>query len=99
MPAFTLDDTIVASSQQVSADLSGEAVILSLPQGVYFGVDGVAARIWALVQKPARLSTVAETLVAEFDVTAEQCARDVLAFASQLAEQGLVDRVGDGVDS
>jgi hypothetical protein len=93
MPAsLTLDDTVVVSDNQVSADLSGEVVILGMKEGAYFGVEQAGARIWALLQAPCRLRDVVETLVAEYEVPAEQCAADVLAFVEDLAERGLVIR-------
>ena len=41
---------VVVTKDQVSADLSGEAAILNLKSGIYYGLDNVGARIWTLVQ-------------------------------------------------
>jgi hypothetical protein len=89
---LTLDDTLVVSDHQVSADLSGEVVILGMKEGAYFGVEDAGARIWSLLQTPHRLGEVVTTLTAEYDVPAEQCAADVLAFVGELADLGLVVR-------
>ena len=43
---------ITASKEQVSSDLAGEVIILGLKSGSYFGLDGVGALIWSLIQKP-----------------------------------------------
>jgi hypothetical protein len=88
--SLTLNDTVVVSDNQVSADLSGEVVILGMKQGAYFGVDAAGARIWELLQTPRRLGDVVATLTAEYAVPEEQCATDVLAFVEDLASQGLV---------
>ncbi len=92
-PPLTLDDTVAATPDQVSADLTGEVVILGMRDGVYYGADNVGARIWALVQQPMRLAAVVETLVAEFNVDTTQCAADVLVFVGSLVAKGLVARV------
>ncbi len=93
MPSsLTLDDTLVVSENQVSADLSGEVVILGMKEGAYFGVDEAGARIWALVQTPRRLRDVVALLVAEYDVPPEQCAAELLAFVEDLVARGLVVR-------
>lgn len=93
MPSsLTLDDTLVVSQNQVSADLSGEVVILGMKEGAYFGVDEAGARIWALLQTPRRLDDVVAMLVTEYDVPADQCAAEVLAFAEDLVGRGLVIR-------
>ena len=87
------ESVVVASSDQVSCDLAGEAVILSLRTGAYHGLDPIAARIWTLVQKPSDVASICETLVAEYDVTAEQCTREVVVLLNQLAEWQLIDVV------
>ncbi len=35
---------VVVANEQVSCDLSGDAVILQLKDGVYYGLDGVGGR-------------------------------------------------------
>jgi len=93
MPAsLSLDDAVVVSENQVSADLSGEVVILGMKEGAYFGVDAAGTRIWALLQTRQLLRDVVATLVGEYDVPEEQCASDVLAFVEDLVERGLVVR-------
>lgn len=90
--ALTLQDTLVASTDQVAADLAGEVVILGMKEGAYFSVSEAAARIWTLLQEPRRLADVVDALTAEYDVPADRCATEVLAFAEDLAARGLVVR-------
>ncbi len=90
---LTINDIVAATRHQVSAELSDEAVILGMRDGVYYGVEAVGARIWSLVQQPVCLSAVVETLVAEFDVESPECSADVLAFVRSLLAKGLVERV------
>ncbi|MBX9928021.1 MAG: PqqD family protein, partial [Gemmatimonadaceae bacterium] len=88
-----LDAVWRVSDDQVSADLSGEVVILGMREGAYFGVDAVAARIWQLLQTPTALRTVRDVIVAEYEVDADTAARDLDAFVAQLAARGLVTRI------
>lgn len=92
---LTLADSVVVSDNQVSADLSGEVVILGMQEGAYFGVDAAGARIWALLQTPRRLGELVTTLTDEYAVPADQCAADVLAFVEDLLDRGLVTRGAD----
>lgn len=94
-PPITALTRVVASRGQLSAKLSGEAVILGLKDGVYFGLEGSGARIWDLVQQPAALGDVARTLSREFEVTADDAMRDLLALAGDLLNRGLLDVVPD----
>jgi hypothetical protein len=82
--------TVVASKNQVSCDLAGEAAILNLENSVYYGLDPVGARIWSLIQAPVSVTALRDAIVAEYDVDAERCERDLLDLLAQLAEAKLV---------
>ncbi len=92
-PALTPDTTVVRSSDQASADLGGEAAILNLKDGVYYGLDAVGARIWELIEEPRTVRDVCDTLCNEYDVDAERCERDLIALLTELAQHGLIDIV------
>lgn len=83
--------SVVASAEQVSCDLFDEAVVLSLRDGAYYGMNPVAARVWQLVQQPTHLSALCDALLAEYDVPADQCEREVMALLRQLVEWKLVE--------
>jgi hypothetical protein len=92
------DSIVVASSEQVACDLDGEVVILSLRNGAYYGLDPVATRIWALVERPRAVSSVCEVLLAEYEgVSAEQCLSEVLALLTDLQSWGLITVVEPGM--
>lgn len=94
---FSRDSCVVASDDQVSTALGDETVILGMADGVYYGLDAVGARIWALLATPHRVSQLVGTILDEFDVSAEQCERDVLALLDELSERRLVrEVVGEG---
>lgn len=90
---LTLDSRVVAGRDQVSANLAGESVILGMRDGVYYGLDAVATRIWELLGEPRVLSEIAATIAAEFDVSPERAGEDLLAFAAELRAHGLIDIV------
>ena len=57
--------TVVATKDQVSADLSGEAAILNLKTSTYFGLNTVGASIWKLIQEPKTVSQIRDAIVEE----------------------------------
>src|SRR5688500_11063818 len=67
---FSPASRVVVSDEQVFTTLGGEAVILGLRDGVYYGLDAVGARVWALLSEPRRVPELVDAIVAEFDVTA-----------------------------
>ena len=93
--ALTPETRIVAGRGQLSADLSGEAVILGLNDSIYYGLEGSGARIWQIVQQPATLASIADTMCGEFDVEREVAMRDLMTLAGTLLERGLLDVVPD----
>jgi hypothetical protein len=82
---------IVAASDQVSCDLEGEAVVLNLTNGVYYGLDPVGARIWNLIQRPMTADEIRDTLVNEYDVEPSRCERDLQALLQKMAAEGLIE--------
>lgn len=92
---IALETTVVETKEQASADLGGEAAILNLKNGVYYGLDPVGARIWNLIQEPRTVREVREMLLKEYDVDADLCERDLFALLRQLAENDLIDIVND----
>jgi hypothetical protein len=88
---LSTSSTIVAARQQVSCDLSGQAAILNLSSGVYYGLDGVGARVWALIQEPRTVERLRELLTAEYEVDPKRCERDLLSLLTRLRDAGLIE--------
>ena len=91
MPDHHTGQLIKIADDQICCNLDGEAVILSLKTGTYYGLDQVGARIWDLIQEPRTIDSVLEVLLFEFDVDAGQCERDLRLLLGNLSEAGLVE--------
>ena len=88
---ISLDSVVVATKDQVSADLSGEAAILNLTSGIYYGLNEVGASIWKLIQEPKIVREIKETIVHEFDVDPDRCEADVMVLLNELLSRGLIE--------
>ena len=86
---------VVATRDQLSSEVGGEAVILHLGAGVYYGLDEIGARVWALLQEPRRVADLCAQLRAEYDVDADRCERAVLTLLGELADAGLIEAVDE----
>jgi hypothetical protein len=82
---------VVAAKDQVSCDLGGEAAILNMKSGVYYGLDPIGAQVWNLLQKPHRVAEIREAVVRDYDVEPERCERDVIALLESLLAEGLIE--------
>ncbi len=89
-PEISPSAVVVAARDQVSADLEGEAVILNLADSVYYGLDGVGARIWELLREPRTAAELRDAVTAEYDVDADTAWNDLSGLLAELAERGLV---------
>ena len=85
---------IIASPEQVSCDMGGEAAILNLKSGTYYGLDPVGARIWNLLQQPRTVGELRDILITEYDVDAARLESDIRALLGRLADNQLVEISG-----
>lgn len=85
------DTRVAAARDQVSVEVEGEAVILSLADGVYYGLDPVGARVWQLMEQPRTVAELRDAVVAEWEVDAPTAERDLLELLADLAARGLVE--------
>ena len=84
-------ESIVQQSRgQVSCELDGEVVAMSLEGGRYYKLDAVGAATWALLAKPTRVADLCEELRRTFAVEAGRCEAEVLAFLEDLRRSGLL---------
>lgn len=90
-PVLSLNSVVEASKDQVSSDIGGETILLSMQSAMYYGLDSVGSRIWALVQEPIRVSVIRDVIAREYDVDPGQCEADVLAFLQEVAAKGLIE--------
>ena len=80
--------SVVATKEQVSSELAGEAVILDRKSGVYYGLNSVGASIWNLVHGPKTVNEIRDTLLSEYFVESSQCDRELLALLQVLKSDG-----------
>ena len=90
MSQLSVTNSVTISPEVLMQELQGEAVLLDLKTGVYFGLDHVGTRIWQLMGLHPVLSDVVSHVVREFDVDEQRCSEDVLTLAGKLVEQGLI---------
>lgn len=74
-------------------ELQGEAVILNLATGCYFGLDQMGYSIWKTLVESPSISAAQESLLQEYDVSAEQLHRDVHELVAKLIEHQLLEVV------
>jgi len=82
--------TVCAVRQQISCELDGEAVILDMNTGTYYGLNVVGQTVWGFVQERRTFQQILEKLLQEYDVTRSQCENDLRELLKDLHDAGLI---------
>jgi hypothetical protein len=85
------DDQKLGCSPDVMARvLDGEAVLLDLASGEYFGLNAVGTRIWELFASGMSYGEVRATILREFDAPQQVLEEDLAELTARLLERKLV---------
>jgi hypothetical protein len=77
----------------MATELGDELVALDPDEGLCFGFNSVARRIWELLDEPRSSEQLERSLLEEFDVTAADCASGVGEVMAELTRLKLVKPV------
>jgi hypothetical protein len=90
-------DTLVLCryADKLSTELDGETVIMDLESGTYSALDAVGTSIWKLLEQPVSFQEICREIMAEYDVEADGCHADLIAFLHELADNGLISVTND----
>lgn len=91
--SLSLEQKITRHPDMLSAEIGGEAVMMSIEKGAYFGLNPIATRIWDLIDQPRSIAELIETITAEYEVSGQQCAADVQEFVADMIKRGLAQQV------
>ena len=78
--------------------IAGETLIIPVRNRVgdlsaIYTLNEVGARVWQMIEGGARVSQMVEALSHEYDVMADQAARDVVELLDSMEAAGLVRRL------
>jgi hypothetical protein len=93
-PDMEPDRVFRVSPDAIFRDLDGEAVVLDLGRGHYFGLNAVATRIWQLIEEGAPAGLIVATLAAEYEAPPEVIEADVERLVEALESRGLLAGAG-----
>lgn len=95
MQSLTDNSVIIAARAQVSCDLDGEAAVLNLASGIYYGLDKVGATIWQHIQTPATVAALRQVIMAHYEVDAGTAQSDLISFLDEMMQEGLAELLPD----
>ena len=74
-------------------ELEGEAVLLHLDAGEYFGLDLVGTRMWQLLASSSTIQSAYDQLLEEYEVDADRLRIDLERMVAELSEKRLIEIV------
>ena len=92
---ISFQQRVIMPAHVVLQDVEGESVLLDLDRELYFGLDEVGTRMWAVLTAAASIQEAYEALLAEYDVAADVLQEDLQELIGQLADNGLLE-LADG---
>ena len=75
----------------LSCELDGEAAILNVRSGEYYGLDQVGTSVWRRMSESLTVAEIVRGITSEYEVDPEQCEHDLISLLTKLAEHGLVE--------
>ncbi len=69
---------------------NGEAILLNMGNGKFYGLDNLGTEIWELIKKEKSYDYIVEKLYNEYKVSKEQLENDIKIFINNLTRFGLV---------
>jgi hypothetical protein len=88
---ITTRSVVTKAPEQVACDMGGEAVMLNMQSGVYYGTDDIGALVWNLLDEPRSVEAIRDTILEQYSVDADRCEQDLLAFLKEMEAAGLVE--------
>ena len=89
--ALSGSSTMIAARDVVSTNLDDEVAILNVTSGMYYGLNPVGARVWALIQEQRTVDEIRQRILATYDVDEHTCEADLLALLADMARAGLIE--------
>ncbi|OOZ44758.1 PqqD family protein [Solemya velum gill symbiont] len=83
---------LLIPSHVQAQEVSDETVLLDLESEVSFGLDEIGTRVWQLIRESGDPEAIFDTILSEYEVSAEQLESDLDALYEKLLQAGLVVR-------
>lgn len=83
----------------MASEVGEETMMMDINQGMYFALNPVGSRIWALLEQATSVKALCEQLLKEYDIDVAQCEQEVMTFIDQLLERKIVSVVAHKADA
>ena len=94
--SLTPDSVVKVAPDVLFSEVQGEAVLLNVKTGIYFGLNQVGTSIWNSLEESVTLRVLQEKLVEQYEASPERVWTDLSALIGNLHDRSLaeVDSLG-----
>jgi hypothetical protein len=86
-----VSDSVLSAPEHVLVRKAGdETVLLNLRSEHYYGLEGVGARFWELVEAHKTFGEAVDVLLTEYDISVDALTDDLAELSMDLRENGLL---------
>lgn len=90
MTNLHIEDILYKNCDIFSSEIDGEAIMMNIENNAYYSMGEIGNRVWQLLDNPTTIKDICEQLTQEYDVSMEQCQKDIITFLNQLLENNLI---------
>lgn len=88
--ALSLTTGVLRKPGLIFTDMDGDVVAVNVERGEYYGIGGIGARVWDLLENSVTIERIVDTICDEYEVDEETCRSDMLTFVNELMEYDLI---------
>ena len=74
----------------IAAEADRDIVMVSIANGLYYGVSDVAREIWEAIEQPKKISDLVDDLTGTYNIDRTKCEQETLSFLEDLRSEGLL---------
>ncbi|MDX1640198.1 MAG: PqqD family protein [Balneolaceae bacterium] len=87
------DTKIIRTNKALASSIKDELVMFDVEAGQYYGLNTVATAVWNHLETEKTVEELCQSLTQEFDISLEDCRKEMLTFLPELEEKGLIEIV------
>jgi hypothetical protein len=87
---ISLEQIVSQVEGNITSDMDGEKVMLSINNGKYYNLGTVGGEIWDQVKEPKSIQALINSLIEIYDIEEKECKEQVLSFLNKLLEDNLI---------
>jgi hypothetical protein len=90
-----LNCVVQRDPEVLAAEADQDLVMVSIANGLYYGISDVAREIWEAIERPKKVSDLIDDLTGSYNIDRTTCKEETLSFLEDLRAEGLL-KVSDG---